>query len=155
MEPHLIHLRPTTELDSDFCYKVKKDALGDYVAQVWGWDEEFQRNFHRRDFELARPDVVIYQSADIGTFEVIEHSDHLHIGEFYILPLFQRRGIGAILLERVLQDATNKCLPVRLEVLKVNPAQSFYKRHGFIISGQKEHHFLMERAFSSKAKTNI
>jgi len=155
MEPHLIHLRPATELDSDFCYKVKKDALGNYVAQVWGWDEEFQRDFHRRYFELAHPDVIVYQGADIGTFEVIEYEDHLHIGEFYILPPFQRRGIGAILLQQVLQDATAKFLPVRLEVLKVNPAQSFYKRHGFVISGQKEHHFLMERALPSKSGTNI
>lgn len=148
MEPHLIHLRPAAESDSEFCYKVKKEALGLYVAQIWGWDEDFQREFHRRDFEAARPDVVVCESLDVGTFEITRQIDHIHLGEFYLLPHFQRQGIGTLLLEQVLAEATEKGLPARLEVLKNNPVQSLYKRHGFIIVGQREHHFLLERAAS-------
>ena len=134
------------ESDSEFCYQVKKAALGQYVAEVWGWDEAFQRQFHCGDFELTRPDIVVYRAVDVGTFEVTRHIDHIHLGEFYLLPQFQRQGIGTILLERVLSEATEKGLPVRLEVLKINPAQSLYQRHEFVVSGQREHHFLMERA---------
>jgi ribosomal protein S18 acetylase RimI-like enzyme len=148
MESHFIHLRPATESDSEFCYKVKKEALGQYVAQVWGWDEIFQREFHRRYFEVRRPDIVVYQGVDFGTIEVAKHTDHIHLGEFYLLPQFHRQGIGTLLLEQVLGEATAKGLPVRLEVLKNNPVQSLYKRHGFVITGQREHHFLMERAAS-------
>lgn len=148
MELHFVNLRPATESDCEFCYKVKKDALGRYVAQVWGWDEEFQRAFHQRDFGAMRPDVVVYKGLDIGTFKIIRQNDHLHLGEFYLLPEFQRQGIGTILLQQVLNEATAKDLPVRLEVLKNNPVQSLYKRHGFVIMGQREHHFLMERAAS-------
>lgn len=148
MEPHFINLRPATEADCEFCYNVKKEALGQYVAQVWGWDEEFQREFHQRDFEVTRPDIVIYQGLDVGTFEIVRQSDHFHLGEFYLLPQFQRQGIGTILLQQVLGEATVKSLPVRLEVLKNNPVQSLYKRHGFVITGQREHHFLMERTAS-------
>ena len=143
MKSHFIRLRSATESDCEFCYLVKKEALGVYVAQVWGWDEEFQRNFHLRNFELRRPEVVVYQGLDIGTFEISKHIDHIHLGEFYILPSFQRQGIGTILLEQVFKEA--KELPVRLEVLKNNPVQSLYKRHGFEVVGQREHHFLMER----------
>ena len=146
METHFIQLRPATEADSEFCYNVKKQALGQYVAQVWGWDEAFQREFHRADFELRRPDVVVYRDLDIGTLEITSHADHIHLGEFYLLPQFQRQGIGTILLERVTDEATKKDLPVRLEVLKINPVRSLYLRHGFVISGEREHHFLMERA---------
>ena len=146
METQFIHLRSATELDSDFCYNVKKEALGQYVAQVWGWDEAFQREFHRGDFAVTRPDVVVYRGVDIGTFEITKHLDHIHLGEFYLLPQFQRQGIGTILLQRVLNEAAANHLPVRLEVLKNNPVQSLYQRHGFVMSGQREHHFLMERA---------
>ena len=145
MESHLINLRPATESDCDFCYTVKKRALGQYVALIWGWDETFQREFHRVDFEAVRPDIVVYQGIDIGTFEVVKNIDHFHLGEFYLLPQFQRQGIGSTLLQQVLNEATIEGLPVRLEVLKNNPVQSLYKRHGFVISGQREHHFLMER----------
>lgn len=148
MKPSFIHLRPATKSDCEFCYKVKKDALGQYVAQVWGWEEAFQREFHGRNFEARRPAIVVYQNLDIGTFEVTRHVDYIHLGEFYLLPQFQRQGIGTILLQQVLDEATAKGLPVRLEVLKNNPVQSLYKRHGFVITGQREHHFLMERAAS-------
>ncbi len=146
MQPHFIQLRPATEADSEFYYDVKKQALGHYVAQVWGWDEAFQREFHRADFGLRRPDVVVYRDLDIGTIEIISHADHIHLGEFYLLPQFQRQGIGTVLLERVLAEAREKEWPVRLEVLKINPVRSLYQRHGFVVTGEREHHFLMERA---------
>jgi ribosomal protein S18 acetylase RimI-like enzyme len=148
MKLQCIQLRPATQSDREFCYQVKKAALGNYVAQVWGWDESFQREFHHRDFDAVRPDVVVYQNAGIGTLEITRHSDHIHLGEFYLLPQFQRQGIGTILLRQVLAEATAGGLPVCLEVLKNNPVQSLYKRHGFVIVGQREHHFLMERSVS-------
>ncbi len=149
MKSRFIRLRSATEADKEFCYEVKKAALGQYVAQTWGWDEAFQREFHCADFELRRPDIVVYRGLDIGTLEVTRHSDHIHLGEFYLLPQFQRQGIGTILLERVTGEADEKSLAVRLEVLKINPVQSLYRRHKFAISGQREHHFLMERAATS------
>ncbi len=76
------------------------------------------------------------------------HADHIHLGEFYLLPKFQNQGIGTVLLQQVLDEATEKKLPVRLEVLKNNPVRSLYERHEFVITGQREHHFLMERAVS-------
>lgn len=154
METQLIQLRPATEADTEFCYDVKKEALGPYVAEVWGWDEAFQWEFHRKDFELTRPDIVVYRDLDIGTFEITSHADHIHLGEFYLFRQFQRQGIGTILLGRVLAEATEKELPVRLEVLKNNPVRSLYQRHGFVTIGQREHHFLMERAVSENARTN-
>lgn len=146
MKPHFINLRPATEADYEFCYKAKKDALSQYVVEVWGWDEEFQREFHRNYFETTRPDVVVYKNLDIGTFEIVRHADHIHLGDFYLLPQFQRQGIGTILLQQVLDEATENDLPVRLEVLKNNPVRSLYERHNFVITGQREHHYLMERA---------
>jgi ribosomal protein S18 acetylase RimI-like enzyme len=154
MTPDLISLRPATQSDRDFCYRVKKEAISCYVAEFWGWDEEFQREFHRRDFEKVRPDVVVYGDTDIGTFEVMQHDDHVHLGEFYLLPSFQRQGIGTALLQQALEEATAQGLAVRLEVLKNNPVPSLYRRHGFIISGQREHHFLMERAPSHSGQTH-
>ena len=148
MKPDWIHLRPATEADYEFCYDVKKNAIGQYVAQIWGWDEAFQREFHRGDFQTMRPDVVVYGDLDIGTFEITRHADHIHLGEFYLMPQFQRRGIGTFLLQQILEEATENNLLVRLEVLKNNPVQSLYQRHGFVVSGQREHHFLMERAIS-------
>ena len=148
MQPDLIRLRTTSEIDSAFCYQVKKEAIGPYVAQIWGWDEVFQQEFHAHYFEILQPEIIVFQEGDIGTIVIARHDDHLHLGEFYLLPQFQGQGIGTLLLEQLIQEAQFARLPVRLEVLKINPVQSLYARHGFVTVGQREHHFLMERATS-------
>ena len=47
-------LRPATPADSEFCYQLHKAAMGDYVAAIWGWDEQVQRGLHARAFNPAR-----------------------------------------------------------------------------------------------------
>jgi ribosomal protein S18 acetylase RimI-like enzyme len=139
-------IRPATSNDSSFSYAVKRAALGDYVAQVWGWDETVQQNYHAADWAAHRPDIVELDDIPIGTLEVVEHHDHLYIGEFYLLPQYQRRGIGTELLRRVLTQADAAAVPVRLQFLKVNPVRSLYERHGFEVAGESATHYFAERA---------
>ena len=139
-----IQLRAASADDSEFCYQVKKAALGPYVAQVWGWDEEFQRVFHERDFALNKPDLIIYQGHPIGTFTLNKQPEYFHVTGFYISPEFQGRGIGSALLQQTIEEATCLNVPVRLEVLKVNPAKRLYVRHGFHVIGEKATHYFMQ-----------
>ncbi len=44
--------RPATPDDYWFAYELKKQALGPYVKEVWGWDEEVQLSFHSKDSTL-------------------------------------------------------------------------------------------------------
>jgi GNAT superfamily N-acetyltransferase len=138
-------LRPARESDSPFTYAVKREALGNYVAQVWGWDEAVQRAYHAADWERHRPDIVELEGTPIGTLEIIENDDHVYIGEFYLLPEYQRRGIGTELLRRVLERADRIGVPSRLQFLKVNPVRSLYERHGFRVTGESATHYFAER----------
>jgi ribosomal protein S18 acetylase RimI-like enzyme len=140
-----ISLRPASDLDFEFAFQVKKDALGPYIEQVWGWDETFQRRFHLNDWAQRRPEIVECDGQAVGTLDVVRHPDHLYIGDFYLLPSHQRRGIGSALLSRVLRQADRAKLPVRLEFLKVNPVRSLYERHAFRITGESPTHYLAER----------
>jgi hypothetical protein len=38
-----LRLKKATANDSEFAYRTKKAAFRKYVEQVWGWDEEEQR----------------------------------------------------------------------------------------------------------------
>jgi ribosomal protein S18 acetylase RimI-like enzyme len=75
---------------------------------------------------------------------VRREADYL-LGEFYLLPRFHRRGIGSRLMRRMLATADAEGLPVRLQVIKINPAKALYERHGFRVHGETATHFLMER----------
>jgi GNAT superfamily N-acetyltransferase len=130
----------------EFALAVKKEALGPHIMVRWGWDEELQRKTHSERWATRRYFRIVRDGDSIGTVSIDEESDHVVLAEFYLLPPFHRKGIGTEVLARVLSDASAKHLPVRLQVLKWNPALSLYKRHGFVVTGETDTHFQMERA---------
>jgi GNAT superfamily N-acetyltransferase len=52
----------------------------------------------------------------------------------FVKPGLQRRGIGSLILDRVLSDARNEGIQ-RLECYSTTDAEPFYMRHGFIKEG--------------------
>lgn len=146
VRPETITCRAARDEDRAFAYEVKKAALRAYVEPVWGWDENVQIEFHRRDWELRRPEIIQHRNRDIGTVEIWRRAHDIHLGEFYLLPAMQRQGIGTHLMRLLTIEADNKVVPIRLEVLRNNPVQSLYRRFGFYVSDETKTHFQMERA---------
>jgi GNAT superfamily N-acetyltransferase len=145
MHSEQISLRPATQADSQFVYQVKKAALGPYIEQVFGWDEEQQQAFHAEEYQVETTQIVLQDSQPIGW--VASHQEHqnLIIDHVYLLPEYQGKGIGKQLLATVLAEADVQGYPSKLDVLKVNPARRLYERNGFVIVGENEHFYHMER----------
>lgn len=119
--------------------------MGPYVMQKWGWGDDYQLTVHQRHFE-EKPFFAIERGrARIGTISVQKMDRYIRFGEFYLLPSEQRGGLGTRILTHCLDAADTLRLPVRLEYLKWNPVGSLYKRHGFVVTGETEIHWLMER----------
>jgi len=57
----------------------------------------------------------------------------------YLLPEFQRRGVGAALVCELLDDARRAVLPVALTVIDGNPARGLYERLGFATVASDNH----------------
>jgi len=94
MNPELIKITQATENDYEFSYQVKKAAEGELIRKVFGWDETFQRTFHRKDWTEKRPNIIRYDGKPIGTLAVIEGDGRLELGQFFILPEHKNKGIG-------------------------------------------------------------
>ena len=71
--------------------------------------------------------------------------DAVKLHRVFLLPEAQGRGIGTRLVEEVLAASRATRRPVRLRVLRVNPARRLYERLGFKVTGETETHFEMER----------
>lgn len=138
--------RPATVEDQALCFSVKKAALREYVEKIWGWNENFQVSLHASVFDRRKPSIILLDGVPIGTIEVLLNEDHLCLGEFYLLPEFQRRGIGSSLLLQLIAEANGAHLPVRLQYLKVNPVGTLYMRFGFRIVSETPTHFVCEHA---------
>jgi GNAT superfamily N-acetyltransferase len=140
-----VALRDGRADDLEFLFALFKVSLGPYVEQTYGpWQEDAQR---QRFFQLTNPaahQIVECGGEPIGCLNVERSTDALELHRVFLLPAFQRRGIGSRLVRRLLAEAESAGLPVRLRVLRVNPAQRLYARLGFAVIGQTETHVLME-----------
>jgi GNAT superfamily N-acetyltransferase len=141
-----VSLRSAGDSDRSFGFEVKKAAMRPYIEPIWGWDEVFQVEFHRADWAKQRPRIITLDGQDIGTMEVVRTDAEFHLGEFYLFPAYQRQGIGLHLLTALLREADAAQVPIRLEVIKINPVKSLYLRCGFVRTGETKTHYLMERS---------
>ena len=137
-------LRPATPDDYDFLYDLNRLALGEYVAQISGWDEEWEQQNFRERFDPDRRQIIRIDDEDVGAFGFYADGDHVLLDYLAIVPEYQRRRVGSKLICSVVEEARKLGKPVRVQVLKSNPATELYKRLGFVITGETERHFVMK-----------
>ena len=121
-----ITLRQATDSDQLFVGHLEEVCMRGYAVALWGeW-----RPRPPEDFAADRHRIVVCNSFDAGCIEITLHADHLWLDKLYLLPSFQRQGIGAVVLRQIVAEAKHFGLPLRLSVLTTNPAQAFYRRQG-------------------------
>jgi len=64
-------IRDATQNDFEDAYNIKKDALQSYVEKTWGWNEQFQRNYHEKYFEPKNLKIIEVENKPIGSLKVI------------------------------------------------------------------------------------
>ena len=141
-----LSIRKAHASDSEFVFNVKKAAFREYVEQVWGWDDKYQRERHNRRFASQYLRIIQFRGTDVGFLATSCTSDALKVDQIYILPEYQGRGIGSACLTRIIDRASLEEKSVMLQMLKVNTrGVAFYQRLGFTIVGESATHFQMER----------
>ncbi len=141
----LIKLIPAEESHREFSYQVKKAAYGDYIREIWGWEENAQRDFHAKDWLNKRPKIITYGSQPIGTIYLNENKDHIEIGQFIILSEYQNKGIGSYILRGIMDEADRSGRVIKLMYLRTNPVASLYSRMGFKATGNDDLFISVER----------
>ena len=155
----LIKIVPADESHYEFIYRVKKEAYGEYIRRIYGWEENIQRKFFAKDWETLKPNVILYDNQPVGTFCFTKKEGNFFAGRFfiehfYILPEYQNKGIGSFVLKTLLDTADDAILPVNLMYLNFNPAASLYARNGFKVIETKEPFVMTERKPSLDNKGN-
>jgi ribosomal protein S18 acetylase RimI-like enzyme len=121
-------LRPATEADRAFLFRLHCVAMRESVEALWGWDEQLQRRIFDERFDRMRFQVIQVDGEDAGVLDVQERGDEVFLKLIELLPAHRGKGIGTSII-RWLQ-ARGK--PVTLRVLTTNPrAVALYRRLGF------------------------
>lgn len=131
-------LMPRTDDAFAFSLAAKRAALGPYIIERWGWDDDFQRGIYRTRFNEKPFFKISRDGRPIGTVSVTREDDYIRFGEFYLFPECQGQALGTRILRHCLSLADQLAVPVRLEYLKWNPVGSLYRRHDFRVIGETE-----------------
>ena len=78
----------------------------------------------------------------IGTIKYRELEGKVEIMQFQLHPSFQGKGLGAKIIEQVIDSSINEC--IELSVLKASPALKLYKRLGFAITDEDDREYFMQ-----------
>ena len=135
-----ISFRPIKHKDFEFLWRLHNAALKDYITQTWGWDEDWQKRNFAEIFKTEKAKIIVFEKKDIGYWEVGEREVETVLISIRLLPKYQRRGIGTKIIEDLLDNSQK---PIRLQVLKVNPAKKLYERLGFEIFDETDTHFFL------------
>lgn len=142
-------LRPARPEECELAFEFKRDAMGPHIRAKWGWDEDFQREHHRRRWDDKPWQVILLNDQPVGTVSLDWQSTHLQFGEFYIGAGHRGRGLGTTVVQSALRQADQRAIEARLEYLRWNPVASLYLRHGFRVIAESEIHFFAVRAPSA------
>ncbi len=141
-----LKFRKAQAADSEFVFSAKKAAFREYVEQIWGWDEVYQKELHNRRFASQDLRIIQFNGTDVGFLSTSTTPDTLNVDQIYILPEYQGRGFGAACMRGIIDDANQEQKSVTLQVLRINTrATAFYERLGFTIVDETSTHFQMKR----------
>jgi ribosomal protein S18 acetylase RimI-like enzyme len=137
-------LRPVAGTDEEFLLSVYASTRADELAQA-EWEPGQQAKFvkwqfdmQRREYDARFPDaeycLILIDDCPAGRIWIGRDEQQIRLLDIAILPEFQNRGTGTILLRRLIDESKRSGKALRHMVFVLNnDAHRFYERLGFRI----------------------
>ena len=102
--------------------------------QFLRWQHGLQRSEYEARFPDAEYNLILVDDNPAGRIWIGRNQQEIRLLDIALLPQFQNRGVGTLLIQRLILFATRFGIPLRHMVFVLNNnAQSFYERLGFVI----------------------
>jgi len=148
-------LRPTRPDDQEFLFKLYASTRLHEIAG-FGWPEAQQEMFLRMQFNAqqrwyermygqAEHQIVEQGGQPIGRLMVLREKDSALLVDIALLAEHRGKGIGGELVSELIEQCRRDGIPLKLQVLKTNPALRLYERLGFLQTGEDQMYIQMER----------
>ena len=147
MQDSRLTLNAARPEDAEFLYRLTEETMRTYVEMTWGeWKEEMVRQFTRKAASDGSFDLIVFGGITVGALRVERLESHIQLDQMYISKPYQRQGIGTALVRDLIAEARSAKKPLRLRVLKPNPAKAFYERLGFVVTDETKERYFMEQS---------
>lgn len=139
-----MNLKPILDSEFEALFLAVKKGIYSYVDTVFGWDDNFQRDRLKNDYESSWLHWIVIENEPVGVlcFKPYDNAYHVHL--LVIFPEYQSQNIGSKTMAHVHQLAsTEKRGSVTLSSFKTNHgAISFYQNLGYQILDDSEANFV-------------
>jgi GNAT superfamily N-acetyltransferase len=130
--------------DLVFARRIYYETMRWIIERLFGWDEAREDAKFAEQFEADEVQIIMVDGRDAGWLQTQEDDSTITLGQLYVVPSLQRRGIGTEVLTRLLALAERERKAVTLAVVKMNPARHLYERHGFQPTHEDEYKVYMK-----------
>jgi ribosomal protein S18 acetylase RimI-like enzyme len=135
---HQITLRPASTDDAPFVFHVEERAMRHHAEATWGrWTPAEDPESFFRSFLPEGHHIVLVGEHQSGVLAYEVREDCVYLAKLYLLEAYRSRGLGAQLLDSVVNIGRSTGKFVKLHTLSVNTrAVAFYLRHGFAVESR-------------------
>lgn len=125
-EAFLLELFGSTRIDE---FKFLADAT--QLEALVRMQFNLQRQQYEAGYPKAEHNIILRDGQPVGRLFVDEGEREITLVDVALVPECRNDGIGRYLIEQLLARAAAAKKPVRLHVVKSNPARRLYERLGF------------------------
>ena len=145
--------RPITDADLPFLARVYASTRWEELSVV-AWSDDQKRTFLQQQFDAQHAHwqkhyhdtdwlLVLHDSAPVGRLYLSRWAREHRIVDIALLPEHRGQGLGAALLQDLLDEAGRAGKSLTIHVEKMNPAMSLYRRLGFVKEAEEGVYDLM------------
>lgn len=149
-----IKLRPVTEADDSFVFSIYASTRAQEMAQVpWSPEQKeafvrmqymAQKQHYAAEYPRASHDIIYIDEIPAGRLYLNRGDEVLHVLDITVLPEHRNRGVGSVMLGRILDEARQQAKPASIFVESFNPSVRFFDRLGFQVAEQSGFQLLMK-----------
>lgn len=130
--------RPVSASDFDALADLRISAMQESLERLGRFDPERARARLRNTFQPAHTWWIELEGRAVGFYTLRPDGAGLRLDHLYVAPAAQGRGLGSQIMRLILQDADSRGLPVAVGALRGSDSNRFYRRHGFVQTGESE-----------------
>src|SRR5580692_318247 len=98
-----VAFRPARPDDFDYCERLYFAEM-ERINHELKLDREVQRASFRRQWDVSQVRIITVDGADIGWLQTLTHDGSYFLGQLFVEPPHQRRGIGTEVMHRLIGE---------------------------------------------------
>ena len=139
----MLELIPFKDEDKELYLKTQIEAFKKYVIEFYG---TFDIKIMEDHLSQLKDNLykIVNDGKECGFVYFKEDRDKIIVDVFCLFKDQRNNGLGSCIMKSFIEKSKKLNKPIFLDTFKTNPAQNFYKKHGFKIVGENHSHYILK-----------